>query len=148
VKKYIALYAVFAMLAGFSCKKEKKITEPEIVLQRWAKAIEHNDYHNYSRCEANPKSETVFREMFKDDYYSDLMVIELGEPDKKDIQKDFNGNEYIHRTLIFDGAVAKRGKRESYQNVRGDIMFIKYLDGNRNKDGWLIWNRTITRVNK
>ncbi|MFH0976648.1 MAG: hypothetical protein V1874_12770 [Spirochaetota bacterium] len=148
MKKFIALLAVFAVMAGLSCKKQKIITEPEIVLQRWAKAIEQNDYHNYSRCEANPKSEVVFREMFRDDYYADLKVVELEEPDKSDIQKDFSGNEYIHRTLVFDGTVVKRGKGTSFQNVRGDIMFIKYLDGKKGKDGWLIWNRTIMRVNK
>ncbi len=130
-----------------SCKKEKKDPEPGFVLQKWSKAIEELDYKKYSGCEAYPKSEKAFREMYKDDYFINITVIEVTEPEKDNIKKDHNGNSYINCSVKFNGSAIKRGKRDPYQAVKGDAVFIKFLDGAKSKNGWLIFNRTITRVN-
>jgi hypothetical protein len=148
VKKIFISVAVIVVFAALSCTKKEKNPEPVYVLQRWAKAIEKLDYNSYSKCEAYPKSEGVFLEIYKDDYYNDLMVIDVEEPDNKNIRKDYKGNSYISRKAAFGAAAVKRGRGEPYQTVSGDVEFIKFSDGEKSKFGWLISNRTITRVNK
>ena len=88
------------VLALVACKKEKKFVEPEYVFARWAKAIEALNYHDYAACEAYPKSEGVFREMFRDTYYADLMVTEVEKLDEKKIAVDRDGNSYIKRNVL------------------------------------------------
>lgn len=139
---------VFGILFLSSCGKKEKDPEPGKLLYKWAKAAERLDYKTYSICEAYPKSESVFREIFKDDYYSDISVITIGDPDTEKTQKDFSGNSFIQRTVTFEGSAVKRINSKPYQIVNGDVMLIKFLEGERKKDGWLILNRTITRVNK
>ncbi len=148
MRKIILLLAAFALLTGLSCKKEQKDPEPGYILQKWSKAIEKSDYINYSRCEAYPKSEYVFKEIYRDDYFTDIMVVDIEEPDMKKINKDYEGNSYIQRNVTFEGYAVKRTTGKPYQIIRGDAIFRKFTDGKRIKDGWLLSNRTITRINK
>jgi hypothetical protein len=148
VRKVFVLFIIFIIFTAFSCAKKEKDREPGLVLQRWIKSIENLDYYNYSKCEAYPKSQGVFLEIYKDDYYMDLMVNEVGDPDDKNIRKDYKGNSYVSRKVTFEAAVVKRGRVEPYQTVNGDVEFYKFLDGDKSKNGWLISNRTITRINK
>jgi hypothetical protein len=148
VRKIFALAAAILIFSAFSCKKKETDREPGYVLQRWARAIENLDYNSYSKCEAYPKSQGVFMEMYTDDYFTDLLVIEVGDPDNKNIRKDYRGDSYISRKVSFNAAAVKRGKAVPYQTVNGDVDFYKFSDGEKSKSGWLISNRTITRVNK
>lgn len=138
---------LFISFSIFSCKKERKLPQPGFVLKKWSKAIEELDYKNYSECEAYPKNEKTFREMYKNDYFTDITVIEVTDPNKDDIKKDHSGNSYISCSVIFEGSVIKRGENNPYQAVRGDALFIKFLEGTKSKQGWLIFNRTLTRIN-
>jgi len=148
VRKLFLMLMVFGIIFLSSCGKKEKDPEPGMLLYKWAKAAERLDYKTYSICEAYPKGESVFREIFKDDYYSDISVITIGDPDTEKKQKDFSGNSFIQRTVTFEGNAVKRVNSKPYQIVNGDVMLIKFLEGERKKDGWLILNRTITRVNK
>ena len=131
-----------------SCKKEKKIPEPVFVLKKWGKALEELNYRLYCQCEAYPKDVSVFRDMYKEYYIIDLMAIEVEDEDKEDVRKDYNNNAYLYRAVSFEGTAVKRDTKKPYQLVRGDAVFIKFLDGERKNDGWLMSNRTITRTNK
>jgi hypothetical protein len=148
VRRLFAIIAIIVIFSCFLCKKKEKDREPGFVLQKWVKSIENLDYNNYSKCEAYPKSQGVFLEIYKDDYYTDLMVNVVGDPDDKDIRKDYKGNSYVSRKVTFEAAAVKRGRVEPYQTVNGDVEFYKFLDGEKSKNGWLISNRTITRINK
>ena len=148
MRKLFLMLMVFGIIFLSSCGKKEKDPEPGMLLYKWAKAAERLDYKTYSICEAYPKGESVFREIFKDDYYSDISVITIGDPDTEKKQKDFSGNSFIQRTVTFEGNAVKRVNSKPYQKVNGDVMLIKFLEGERKKDGWLILNRTITRVNK
>lgn len=148
MRKLFLMLMVFGIIFLSSCGKKEKDPEPGMLLYKWAKAAERLDYKTYSICEAYPKGESVFREIFKDDYYSDISVITIGDPDTEKKQKDFSGNSFIQRTVTFEGNAVKRVNSKPYQIVNGDVMLIKFLEGERKKDGWLILNRTITRVNK
>lgn len=148
MRNIFLLFAMFTIISALSCAKKDKDPEPAYVLQKWAKSIEKLDYNNYSKCEAYPKSEGVFFEIYKEDYYTDLTIIDVEDPDKDNIRKDYKGNSYLSCNAIFEAAAVKRGKNISYQNVSGDVEFFKFLDGEKSKNGWLISNRTITRVIK
>jgi hypothetical protein len=148
VKRIFVLFTIIIIFCALSCKKKEKNPEPAYVLQKWVRAIEKLDYSSYSKCEAYPKSEGVFFEIYKDDYYTDLMVTDVEEPDNKNIRKDYKGNSYISRNAKFEAAAVKRGKGEPYQTVSGDVEFFKFLEGDKSDKGWLISNRTITRVIK
>ena len=148
VMKKVLIATILIPLLVLSCKKEKKVDEPSLVLQRWTKSINDLNYKNYSRCEAYPKDRAVFKEMYKHYYLVDLMTIEVGRPAKKDIRKDHNGNSFIQRPVSFEATSVKRSSKKPYQLIRGDVTFIKFLDGKRKKDGWLISNRTLLRIDK
>ena len=70
----IRLLLLIAPLIILSCKGEDKFTEPNYVLRRWERAIEKQDYKEYCRCEAYPKREAVFKEMYKDYFIADSMA--------------------------------------------------------------------------
>lgn len=145
--KRAALLAVIFVLL-ISCKDEGKVSEPARVLQKWVKAIEKLDYKSYCKYEAYPKPEDVFREMYKDYYLVDLMVTDAEDADKEKARKDYNGDTFLHRTVTFEASAVNRNNGKPYQLHRGNTVFIKFLDGKRENDGWLLSNRTITRINK
>ena len=90
MRKVYTLLLILSIFIVFLCKKEDKAQELGYVLQKWAKAIEKLDYKKYSVCEAYPRSWAVFNEIYKDDYFTDIMVIEVGEPDEDNIKKDID----------------------------------------------------------
>lgn len=145
VQKTIAFVLIAVVLAA-SCKKKERIVEPHSVLVRWAKAIQNLEHRDYARCEAYPKSEPVFRDMFRDYYYADLMAVSIGQPDEGDVRRDFEGNPYIQVPVSFEGSVVRRSTGKPYQVVRGDAVFIKFVEGKRKAQGWLLSNRTIVTV--
>ncbi len=145
-KATIIIIMLLIPLGG--CKKEKKLVEPQYVLTRWASAIQELNYRQYADCEAYPKSESVFREIFRDYYYTDVMAVSIEQPDKNDVRKDYEGNPYIHTSVSFEGNVVKRSTGKPYQVVRGDSVFIMFTQGKRSKQGWLMSNRTIITVNR
>ncbi len=131
-----------------SCKKEKKTPEPVYVLKKWGMALEELNYRLYCQCEAYPKDVSVFRDMYKDYYIVDIMAIEVEDEDKEDVRRDYKNDPYLYRAVTFEGTAVKRETKKPYQLIRGDAVFIKFLDGERKNDGWLMSNRTITRTNK
>lgn len=145
--KRAAIFSI-ALVLLFSCKDEGKISEPERVLQKWVKAVEKMDYNLYSKCEAYPKPADVFSEMYKDYYLVDLMVMDVEDENKENIRKDYKGDSFLHRSVTFEATAVNRNTGKPYQLHRGDSVFIKFTDGKRKDDGWLISNRTITRINK
>ncbi|MDY6935483.1 MAG: hypothetical protein SVZ03_14815 [Spirochaetota bacterium] len=145
----ISLFLVLSVFIIFeSCKSEDRFVEPNYVLGRWAKSIEKLNYREYCRYEAYPKTESVFKKMYKDYYILDLMTTDIEEADEKNIRKDQEGNSYLHRALSFEGAVVNRSNKKPYQLLRGNAVFIRYIDGKRKRDGWLISNRTLMRIDK
>ena len=144
----MALFVLFTMAFFVSCKKDNKTTEPEYVLQRWAKAIEELNYRSYSKCEAYPKDVSVFKEMYRDYYLADMMVVDVPKPNEEDVRKDYKNESYIHTSIRFEPSAVKRDTKKPYQLIRGDAVFVKFLDGGRKNDGWLLSNRTLTRINR
>lgn len=148
MKKIAVLFLIAMTFALVSCKGDKKIPEPAYVLQKWAKAIEKLDYQSYAKCEAYPKSDAVFRDMYKEYYITDIMTVQVDDPDENNISKDFEGNSFMHRSASFEASAVKRNTNKPYQLQRGEAVFVKFLDGKRYKDGWLLSSRTIININK
>ena len=147
MKKLLCVTLVLAAVFS-ACKKEKKFMEPEYIFAKWARAIDTLNYADYRACEAFPKSEPVFREMFRDTYYADLMVTGVEKLDEKNIKKDTNGVSYMGRNVHFECTEYRRKDRKAVRVLRGDVDFIKYADGDRQKRGWLMWNRKIIRIER
>lgn len=147
-KTCILAMVLLAALAVFSCKKEKKFVEPEFIFAKWAKAIETLNYGDYVSCEAYPKSEGVFRELYRDTYYADLMVVEVEKLDEKNILKDHRGKPYIKRNVQFECTEIRRRDRKPVRLLRGDVDFISYIDDDKARKGWLMWNRKIIRIER
>lgn len=131
-----------------SCKEKKKFVEPSFVLNRWGRAIQNLNYREYAMCEAYPKSEPVFREMYRDYYFSDIVTVRIEDPDRKNLREDYEGNRFMHCMVSFEAGVVKRSTAKQYRIVRGDAVFIKFMEGKRAKQGWLISNRTMVSVNR
>lgn len=131
-----------------SCKKKERIPEPGFVLGKWSNAIKELKYSDYRKYEAYPKSNEVFREIYKDEYFTDIMVTGIEEVDYDDVKRDFNDNSYISCSVTFEGIAVKRQDDKPYQTIRGDVLFVQFTNGDRSKDGWLISNRSIIRINR
>jgi hypothetical protein len=147
MKKYALLLALLIALVAAGCKKEKKFMEPDFIFAKWARAIESLNYSEYASCEAYPKSEGVFREMFRETYYVDLMVTDVEKLDEKNILKA-RGVSYMKRNVRFECTEVRRRDRRPQRVLRGDVDFIKFLDSSRAKQGWLMWNRKIIRIDR
>jgi hypothetical protein len=145
-KVLIALAIAFALT--ITCKDRDRFAEPNYMLIKWAKSIQALNYRDYSSCEAYPKTEPVFREMYKDYFLTDVMTTAIEDADEKNKRNDQDGNAYLHRSVSFECNVVNRGTKKPYQIMRGDAVFIRFLDGKRAKDGWLISNRTLIRINR
>jgi len=144
-----AIYLALAVaLAVISCKKEKKFAEPEYIFAKWTRAIERLNYKEYASCEAFPKEEPVFREIYRDYYYTDLMVTEVEKLDEKKIHKDPMGHAFISRNVQFECTEIRRSDRKPLMLLRGDVDFIRYIEGGRAAQGWLMWNRKIIRIER
>ncbi len=144
----IMLVTLALLLLIVSCKKEKKFAEPEYIFSKWTRAIEALNYTDYAACEAYPKSEAVFREMYRESYYSDLMVMEIEKFDERKIKKDSKGNNYISRNVQFECTEVRRNGKKPLRLLRGDVDFIRFIDSDRKKQGWLMWNRKIIRIER
>jgi len=136
------------LLAVISCKKEKKFAEPEYIFSKWARSIETFNYIDYASCEAYPKSEPVFRDMYRENYYTDLMVKEIEKFDEKKVKMDGKGDSFISRNVQFECTEIRRKDKKPVRVLRGDVDFIKFIDGDRTKQGWLMWNRKIIRFER
>jgi hypothetical protein len=147
-RRVLSAFLMLLVLTLVTCKKEKKFVEPDLVFARWARAIESLNYREYTTCEAYPKSEGVFREMFRDAYYADLMVTEVEKLDEKKVTVDRDGNSYIKRNVQFECSEVRRAGRRPIRVLRGDVDFIRFVSGEREKEGWMMWNRKIVRVER
>nr|HPI23657.1 hypothetical protein [Spirochaetota bacterium] len=81
-------------------------------------------------------------------YFMDVMVNEVSEVDEKDVRKDQHGNRFIRKYVNFEATSVKRATAKPDQLLRGDVVLIKFLDGKRAGDGWLISNRTMMYINR
>lgn len=142
------LTAVSVLIIVSSCKKEAPFNEPQYLFMKWTRAIKDLNYSKFRECEAHPKREGVFRAIYRTTYYGDCNVMEMGEFDKNDVKKDFDGNSYLSRKIWFECKEINRKKRMPIRTVRGDVDCINFIDGKRKDDGWLMWNRNIIRVDQ
>lgn len=145
-KKPLAL--LFLVLAVAGCKKEKPFVEPAYVFAKWTRATETLNYADYASCEAYPKEEGVFREMFRETYYSEMMPIEVSDAVERRDSREEGKGRHLTRTVQFECAEVRRRDRKHVRVLRGEVEFIRFLEGDPAKRGWLMWNRNIVRVDR
>lgn len=126
-----------------SCKEKKAFVDPAYVFMKWSAAVRNLNYKEYSECEAFPKDEPVFRELYTDFYYADLLIRELGVYDENNIKSDIDGYKYNLRKVYFECKRIERKTGRAVQEMKGDIEFINYINGPKLNKGWLMYNRTI-----
>ncbi len=144
----ITLALLLLILAVPGCKKEKPFVEPAYVFAKWTRATETLNYADYASCEAYPKEEGVFRETFRETFYSEMMPMEIGDAvERRDPPADGKGR-YLMRTVQFECAEVRRRDRKHVRVLRGEVDFIRFLEGAPAKRGWLMWNRNIVRVDR
>ncbi len=141
-----AVLLLSTMIALTSCKKEEKPAEPGFILDKWANATEKLDYRAYSSCEVNPKEVRVFAEMFRTYFIKDISIISVEKLDREDVRSNSAGHKYIKTDVSFSGIEISRKTKSPVQRLRGDVMFVKFLDGPKKDDGWLMFNRTLVRI--
>ena len=145
MKKWtVIIIAIIIMI--FNCKKKEKFVQPDFILKKWAEAVKNLKYEDYKKYEAQPKSKAVFKTMYSEYYLKDLTVIKIEDLDKEDIRKSFDGRPFIHRNVYFEAIQVKRITGKPVNVLKGDILFIKFTDKDKKKNGWLMSNRTIIRV--
>ncbi len=126
-----------------SCKEKRPFVDPAYIFLKWSSAVKNLNYKEYSECEAFPKDEIVFRELYTDFYYADLIIRELGEFNPNDIRTDIEGCKYNLRKVYFECKRIERKTGHAAQTMKGDMEFISYVNGPRKDRGWFMYNRTI-----
>ena len=139
----ITVLFIVPLLAAGSCKNKELFLDPAYIFLKWSSAVKNLNYKEYSECEASPKDESVFKDMYGDFYLSDLVIRNIGEFNPKDTKQDIVGYEYMFRKVYFECVRINRKKGLPVQNMKGDVEFINYIDGPKKDRGWLMFNRTI-----
>ncbi len=148
MKKVFYALMLLTVLGVISCKDEERFVEPNYVLTKWAGAIRSLNYREYAACEAYPKNDATFREMYRSYYLVNIMTTEVDPVDEQKVRTDPAGNRYLHRALDFEASIINRQTRKPTGILRGNAVFVRFLDGRRTGDGWLISNRTLIPVNR
>ena len=147
-KKLAAVLPLLLCLCVCSCKKKEDISLYDSILRKWCRSQKELNYTRYRECEAYPKAYPVFREMYRDYYFEDIMIVNIDEIDKKNVMKDPEGNEFISRNTDFECSEFSRKAGRPTQVVRGNLRFIRFKTGPRKDDGWLMSNRTMVRIKR
>lgn len=142
MKKYVFLLLAF-ILSGTSCKQKEAFVDPVYVFLKWSSAIKNLNYREYSECEAFPKDDLVFRELFKDYYFSDLQILNLGKYNENELKRDPEGYKYKLRKVYFECKRVERETSRFVQEMKGDVEFVWFTDGPNVNRGWLMYNRTF-----
>jgi hypothetical protein len=144
-EKIYLMVLISILLLPQSCKKPD-LGHPALIMKKWESAVSKLDYREYCKIKAYPRGENVFREMYSDYYMTGMTVTAAGEVDENDVQRDYQDNRYVRRPVSFECNIVNRKNNRPYQLMRGDVVLIKFLDGKRPGDGWLISNMTIIRT--
>jgi hypothetical protein len=141
----IVLFLLIAIIS-FSCKKEPVFVDPAFILMKWGDAVKKMNYREYAECEAFPKDINVFNQLYRNYYYSDFLISEMGKYNKENVKTDAEGKKFNYRIIYFECLRIDRKTGDPVENMKGDIEFIKYTEKPHSDRGWLMSNRTIVRI--
>ena len=110
-----------------SCKKKERFLEPRFLLAQWVEATEKLNYKAYSKYEAFPKSEAVFREIYRETYYANPLIVNVEEFDKDKTYKDNNGNLFYKRDVRFECSEVNRKTKKYTRVIKGEVSLIRYV---------------------
>ncbi|MFA5519466.1 MAG: hypothetical protein WDA74_09445 [Spirochaetota bacterium] len=145
--KFKKLLLVFLIVFfTFSCKEKPVFVDPAFILMKWGDAVKKMNYRDYAECEAFPKDIKVFNELYKNYYFTDFLISEMGKYKEADIKTDALGKKYNYRTIYFECLRTERKTGDVVESMKGDIEFIKYVDEPDLNRGWLMFNRTVVRI--
>ena len=137
-KSLFALLPLMFFLA-VGCSHKKDYSMEQGLLNAWGSAIKNRDFSLYSKYEAYPKTIDQFNEIYKDYYFSDIIVIDISSP--SDPLKNSNDELYIKKEASISGYVISR-KDQKRSHFTGKIDLISMSS---KKDLWMIANRIIVR---
>lgn len=129
-----------------SCKRQEPFVDPAYIFLKWSYAVKNLNYKEYSECEAFPKDGEVFKSLYRDYYYGDLIIRDMGQFKESDVKTDFEGNRFNYRMLYFECKRISRETGKTVENMKGEVEFIKYINGPKVNRGWLMHNRTLIRT--
>lgn len=142
-----AVVAVITVILFFSsCKRQEPFVDPAFIFLKWSGAVKNLNYRDYSECEAFPKDAEVFKSLYRDYYYGELIIRDMGQFNENDIKTDFEGKKFNHRMLYFECKRISRQTGKIVENMKGEVEFIKYIDSEKSDRGWLMHNRTLIRT--
>jgi hypothetical protein len=139
MKKLVLTLLSFVLFAAIGCSHKKEYSSEQGFLNAWGTAIKNRDYSLYSKYEAYPKTVDQFNEIYRDYYFSDINVIDIGSP--SDPLKNSDNEMYIKKEASISGFVVSRKDQKKFP-FTGKIDFISRES---RKDVWMIANRIIVR---
>ncbi len=145
-KRLFSLCMVSVFIMPLACKEEPVFVAPTYVFLKWSRAIKNLDYKGYSRCEYLPKTKEVFMDIYGKAYFDDVFVHEIGAKDEDSQREDKRGYRYELRKVLFECKRVVRKNGKGTQFMRGNVDFIKFMEGPDVDRGWMMFNRTITRT--
>ena len=88
----------------------------------------------------------VFMDMYGKFYFDDVFVTEVDDDNDKNIREDSRGYKYKVRNVNFECRRIMREGTRVLDIMKGQVEFVRFSDGPDAKRGWLMFNRTITRI--
>ena len=62
----ISVSVIGILLLFSSCKRQEPFVDPAYIFLKWSGAVKALNYKDYSECEAFPKDQDVFRNLYRD----------------------------------------------------------------------------------
>jgi len=146
--KRLSVIIICTALACAGCSKKEQDTVLQKLLDRWARSTRELNYREYVKSEAVPRSSQVFREMYRHYYLADIMVMESDDPESAAERKGPDGMNILAREVNFECTEVQRNTSKPSSLVRGNVTVIRFTEGERKNDGWLLWNRSIVRIKR
>lgn len=130
------IVSLFLVSAIVSCSSKKDFSAEQSLLGVWANAAKNRDLASYTRISAYPRSAEQFNEMYRDYYFSDIVVVDVsGESDSL---KDSGGQSYVKKEISFTGYSVNR-KDAKRSPMTGKVDLVKFSGGT----SWLVSSRVV-----
>jgi hypothetical protein len=139
MKKSLVWILSFTVLVAVGCSHKKDYSAEQGLLNAWSVALKNRDFSLYSKYEAYPKTIDQFNEVYRDYYFSDIVVMDVGST--SDPLKNSNDESYVKKEISFSGYVISR-KDQKRSPFTGKLDLVNFPS---KKDLWLIANRMIVR---
>jgi hypothetical protein len=130
------IVSLISLSAIISCSGKKDYSAEQGLLNMWANAAKNHDLGAYSRTSAYPRTAEQFNEMYRDYYFTDIVVVDVSGI--SDPVKDPGSQTFVKKEISFTGYSVNR-KDNKKSPMTGKVDLVKFTGGT----SWLVASRVV-----